>query len=125
MRSDLANVKGFHLRLTYLMFAAGCFASNGICQTAYFADGYHGGVYGHYPDGYTRFVVDGLKQHPRWKINLEIEPVTWDRVRTNDPGAYQEFKALAADQSSRGRIEFVNPGYAQAYLWNISGESVI
>ncbi|MEO6148892.1 MAG: glycoside hydrolase family 38 C-terminal domain-containing protein, partial [Mucilaginibacter sp.] len=31
-----------------------------------------------------------------------------------------------ADQSSKGmRIEYVNPGYAQAYTYNISGESVI
>ena len=29
-------------------------------QLAFFVDGYHGGVYGHYPDGYTRFIVDTL-----------------------------------------------------------------
>lgn len=94
-------------------------------QTAFFADGYHGGVYGHYPQGYTRFIVDTLKQHPAWKINLEIEPETWDRVRTNEPAAYAELQALAADQSAGGRVEFVNPAYAQPYLWNISGESII
>jgi alpha-mannosidase len=94
-------------------------------QTAYFVDGYHGGVYGHYPEGYTRFIVDALKQHPSWKINLEIEPETWDRVKTNEPAAYAELQALAADQTADGRIEFVNPAYAQPYLWNISGESII
>jgi alpha-mannosidase len=107
------------------MLAAGSLAGAGLSQTAYFADGYHGGVYGHYPDWTTRFMVDMLQQHPRWKINLEIEPETWDRARTADPAAYREFKALVADQSAQGRIEFVNPAYAQAYLWNISGESVI
>jgi alpha-mannosidase len=94
-------------------------------QTACFVDGYHGGVYGHYPDGYTRFIVDTLKQHPGWKINLEIEPETWDRLKTNDLTAYAELQALAADQTAGGRIEFVNPTYAQSYLWNISGESII
>ena len=30
----------------------------------YFADGYHGGVYGHYPVmTYTQFIYDQLKQH--------------------------------------------------------------
>jgi alpha-mannosidase len=93
--------------------------------TAYFADGYHGGVYGHYPADFTRFIVDSLRLHPDWKINLEIEPETWDFVRTNEPEAYAEFKQLAADQSAAGRIEFINPAYGQSYLWNISGECVL
>jgi alpha-mannosidase len=94
-------------------------------QTAFFADGYHGGVYGHYPDRTTRFIVDTLEQHPRWRINLEIEPETWDRAKEKDREAYDRFKALFAEQTSRGRIEYVNPAYGQSYLWNISGESVI
>ena len=110
---------------TLALLAVACLGRVGISETAYFADGYHGGVYGHYPDWNTRFMADMLKQHPRWKLNLEIEPETWDRVRTNDPAAYQEFKALVADQSSQGRIEFVNPAYGQPYLWNLSGESCI
>ncbi len=107
------------------VLTAWCLTQVGFSQTAYFADGYHGGIYGHYPDWNTRFMVDMLKEHPRWKINLEIEPETWDRTRTNDPAAYNEFKSLVANQSSQGRIEFVNPAYGQSYLWNISGESVI
>jgi alpha-mannosidase len=107
------------------VLAAVCFASVSGAQTAYFADGYHGGIYGHYPDWNTRFMVDTLKQHPSWKINLEIEPETWDRAKTNDPAAYAELQALAADQSAGGRIEFVNPAYAQPYLWNIPGENII
>ena len=103
-----------------------CFiAAVATAQTAYFADGYHGGVYGHYPPTFTQFMVDSLRAHPDWKLNLEIEPETWDFVRTNTPDAYQAFKEFAADQSAGGRIEFVNPAYGQSYLWNISGESVI
>jgi len=93
--------------------------------TAYFADGYHGGVYGHYHTNFTRFIVDSLRENPDWRLNLEIEPATWDSVRTNEPEAYAEFSRLVADQSATGRIEFVNPAYGQSYLWNISGESVI
>ncbi len=102
-----------------------CLAGGLRAQTAFFVDGYHGGVYGHYPTGYTRFMVDNLKRHPAWKINLEIEPETWDRERTNDSAAYAELRALAADQTAGGRIEFVNPAYAQPYLWNIPGESIV
>lgn len=103
-----------------------CFtAAVATAQTVYFADGYHGGVYGHYPPTFTQFMVDSLRTHSDWKLNLEIEPETWDFVRTNTPEAYQEFKQFAADQSAGGKIEFVNPAYGQSYLWNISGESVI
>ena len=92
---------------------------------AYFADGYHGGVYGHYPPGYTGFLVEQLKANPHWKINLEIEPETWDVARTAEPEAYEAFKAIMKDQSDAGRIEIVNPTYAQSYLYQSSGESVI
>ena len=71
-----------------------CFGSSSAAaepKTAYFADGYHGGVYGHYPPGYTGFIVEQLKANPNWKINLEIEPDTWDvaaRLRARGlPGA--------------------------------------
>jgi alpha-mannosidase len=94
-------------------------------QTAYFIDGYHGGVYGHYPEGQTGFIVNKLNEHPDWDIVIEIEPETWDVVRERDPEAYAAFKALFKDQSVTGRIEYVNPSYAQSFLYNISGESVI
>jgi alpha-mannosidase len=58
-------------------------------------------------------MVEQLKQRPRWRINLELEPETWDRVSTKDPAADHDFKAPLADQSAQGRIEFVNPAYAQ------------
>ena len=94
-------------------------------QPAYFVDGYHGGVYGHYPESFTKFIVDSLRKNPAWKISLEIEPETWDVAQTNAPQDYADFQALIADQSVRGRIEYVNPAYGQSYLWNISGESII
>ncbi|AMR34539.1 hypothetical protein A0256_12870 [Mucilaginibacter sp. PAMC 26640] len=93
--------------------------------TAYYIDGYHGGIWGHYPDWNTRFMADMLKSNPDWKINIELEPETWDRAKAVDPAAYADFKALFADQSINGRIEYVNPAYAQSYNYNISGESII
>ncbi|MBK5720012.1 alpha-mannosidase [Dysgonomonas sp. Marseille-P4677] len=88
---------------------------------AYFVDGYHGGIYGHYPMWVTQFMVDKLAQHPEWRIGLEIEPETWDTVRVKDTKAYNNFKNIITDK----RIEFTNPTYAQPYCYNISGESLI
>lgn len=96
-----------------------------VSQPVYFADGQHGGVYGHYPFYVTQFLVDQLNRYPDWKINLEIEPETWDVVQTNTPSAYAAFSKLFADQSVNGRIEYVNPEYGQSYLWNVTGESII
>ena len=104
--------------LFFISFAASA-------QKAYFIDGYHGGVYGHYPHGYTGFIVKKLKENPFWKINLEIEPETWDSVLVREPEALKELQALFADQSMTGRIEYVSPAYGQSYLFNISGESII
>lgn len=90
-------------------------------QQAYFVDGYHGGIYGHYPMWVTQFMVDKLAQHPEWQIGLEIEPETWDTVKVKEPIAYNNFKNIVSDK----RIEFTNPTYAQPYCYNISGESLI
>ncbi len=35
-------------------------------QQAYFVDGYHGGVYGHYPFWVTTFMLDHLEASPSW-----------------------------------------------------------
>jgi alpha-mannosidase len=94
-------------------------------QQHYFIDGYHGGKYGHYPAGYTQYIVEQLQAHPDWKINLEIEPETWDVAKAEEPAAYAALKRLFADQSDAGRIEYVNPGYGQSYLYTGSGESMI
>jgi alpha-mannosidase len=94
-------------------------------QNAYFVDGYHGGIYGHYPDNYTQFLVDMFNKNPDWKISLEIEPETWDSVKVKNADAYKAFRDLVLSPLSEDRIEFTNPGYGQGYLYNISGESVI
>lgn len=95
-------------------------------QKAYFMDGYHGGFWGHYPTNYTSFIVDQMRAHPDWKINLEIEPETWDMAKVKDEAEYQEFKKLFEDQSiANRRIEYVSPAYGQSYMYNVSGESII
>lgn len=91
-------------------------------QQAYFVDGYHGGIYGHYPVAWkTQFIIDQLAKHPEWRICLEIEPETWDTVRVKTPDAYRQFKEKATGE----QVEFTNPTYAQPYCYNISGESII
>ena len=88
----------------------------------YFVDGYHGGIYGHYPvEWKTRFIVDRLEAHPEWRIGLEIEPETWDTVALRTPVDYRRLQRIVADR----RVEFTNPTYAQPYCYNISGESII
>ncbi|WP_183305469.1 glycoside hydrolase family 38 C-terminal domain-containing protein [Dysgonomonas hofstadii] len=103
--------------LAVLMFCNTVFSQ----QQAYFVDGYHGGIYGHYPMWVTQFMVDKFNQYPEWRIGLEIEPETWDTVRLREPVAYNNFKSIVTDK----RIEFTNPAYAQPYCYNISGESLI
>ena len=91
-------------------------------RQAYFADGFHGGVYGHYPlDWYTDFMADQLDEHPWWCIGLEIEPETWDTVKVHTPEAYERWKQVVVGP----QVEYTNPAYAQAYLYNILGESII
>ena len=94
-------------------------------QTAWFADGYHGGIFGHYPMWQAKFMVDKLNEHPDWAINLEIEPETWDTVSVKDSKNFKAFQDYYETTGRFGRIEFVNPAYAQPYCYNISGESVI
>lgn len=94
-------------------------------QNTYYIDGYHGGVWGHYPDWNTRFMVDMLKKYPCWNINLEIEPETWSRAAKVDSAAYSELKSMISGGGYIGRIEYVSPSYAQSYLFNIDGESII
>ena len=113
-----------HAAVFAIVLAGSCLSAEEP-KTAYFVDGYHGGIYGHYPPGYTAFLVEQLKANPNWKINLEIEPETWDVARVAEPEAYQALRALMSDHSSARRIEVVNPTYAQSYLFHSSGESVI
>ncbi|MDR1720344.1 MAG: hypothetical protein LBR67_09555 [Dysgonamonadaceae bacterium] len=94
-------------------------------QTAWFVDGYHGGVYGHYPLWQARFMVEELTKQPDWKICLEIEPETWDTVNVKDADNFKTFREYYETTGRYGRIEFVNPTWAQPYCYNISGESII
>ncbi|MDF2192323.1 glycosyl hydrolase [Paraflavitalea sp. CAU 1676] len=96
-----------------------------FAQQAWFIDGYHGGIWGHYPKGYTSFVIDQLRLNPQWKINLEIEPVTWDAVKADDSVAYAALRKYMAAPARESRVEYVNPGYGQSYLYTGSGESLI
>ncbi|WP_346238360.1 glycoside hydrolase family 38 C-terminal domain-containing protein [Niabella insulamsoli] len=102
------------------------FSNIADAQKTYFVDGYHGGVYGHYPDDFTAFIIKHLEEKKDWKVNLEIEPETWDSVMLNYPQSYKAFKNLYTQQDpDNSRIEFVNPAYGQSYFFNISGESMI
>lgn len=93
-----------------------------MAQKPYFVDGYHGGVYGHYPlEWKTRFITSSLEHYPEWRICLEIEPETWDSVAVHTPADYERMKQWAQSP----RVEFTNPTYAQPYCYNISGESLI
>lgn len=105
-------------------FLFGC-SLQAYTQKVYFIDGYHGGIYGHYPKQYTRYINETLDKHPDWNINIEIEPETWDSVKLHEPANYLEFQKKISDQSLNGRIEYVNPAYGQGYLFNINGESII
>ena len=89
----------------------------------YFIDGFHGGVYGHYPlETYTDYMMTVLKENPSWAFGLEIEPETWDSVKVVTPDAYRRFVRLVTTDD---RVEYTNPTYAQPYMYNVLGESVI
>lgn len=106
----------------YIILLAGLFCTYVHSQEVYFVDGYHGGVYGHYPvEWKTQFIVDQLSRHPEWRIGIEIEPETWDTVQVRTPEAYARFKDMVIGT----QVEFTNPTYAQPYCYNISGESII
>jgi len=108
--------KSFLLGLTLVGLSASAMA-----QKNYFVDGFHGGVYGHYPIWVTQFMIDKLQAHPEWRIGMEIEPETWDTVKIKDPAGYRLMQSWAVSD----RMDFTNPTYAQPYLYNISGESII
>lgn len=94
-------------------------------QKAYFIDGFHGGIWGHYPAGYTSYIVEQLNKFPEWKVNLEIEPETWNRDISVDIQGYDALKQFLNDTTVNSRVEYVNPAYGQPYMYNISGESII
>ncbi|RFM32460.1 glycoside hydrolase family 38 C-terminal domain-containing protein [Chitinophaga silvisoli] len=109
------------MKSTLSLLLAWFICGTAFAQQAWYIDGYHGGIWGHYPDWNTRFMADQLAQHPDWNINIEIEPETWARAIQVDSSAFNDFRKFF----DAGRIEYVNPSYAQAYLYNVSGESII
>ncbi|SHJ88418.1 alpha-mannosidase [Tangfeifania diversioriginum] len=118
------KIKNFlHFLTGILMMMVIPFVSQ--AQKAWFADGYHGGVYGHYPMWQARFMVEKLTENPGWAINLEIEPETWDTVSVKDAENFKAFQKYYETKGRFGRVEFVNPAWAQPYCYNISGESII
>ena len=115
----------FYRFLILLSIAVHLFLPFLFSQQSYFVDGYHGGIYGHIPEWQTKFMLEKLKEFPDWRINLELEPESWDTIKLRDRISYEQFQKVFADQSVNGQIEYVNPSYGQSYLYNISGESVI
>lgn len=110
--------------LAFVFFAALGLSGISNAQTKlYFVDGFHGGVYGHYPmQTYTTFMSDLIDKYQDWSMCIEIEPETWDTVKVATPDAYRRFQK---DIVTNERVEFTNPSYAQPYCYNIQGESLI
>ena len=99
-------------------------AEDGKVPTVYFVDGYHGGAIGHMPAGSWRDVLNTLRDLPQWKVSLDIEPISWDLLRRQDPEAYEEWKSLLDNnKSAESRVEMVGFTFAQPYGWVINGES--
>lgn len=110
---------------SFILFCFLVVKTPALTQTAWFTDGYHGGIYGHYPQWQAQFMVEQLDKHPDWAINLEIEPETWDTISVTDAKNFKAFQAYFEKEGPSGRIEFVNPTWSQPYSYNISGESII
>lgn len=100
------------------------FAMVGQAQSSWFADGYHGGVFGHYPQWKTQFLMDKMTAYPDWRVHLEIEPETYDSVRVWNPKTFLDFQTFVAANDHKS-LEFTNPTFSQPYCYNISGESLI
>ena len=117
---DLGTGSGI---LPVLLAAVAAMSPAELDAQNYFIDGFHGGVYGHYPlKTYTGYMCDLLDGNPDFKIGLEIEPETWDSVKVVAPLDYERLKKRLTEGD---RAEYNNPSYAQPYLFNIGGESVI
>lgn len=106
--------------------AAQMAAEQAAVPTVYFVDGYHGGAIGHMPPGSWRDILKSLRDLPQWKVSLDIEPISWDVLRRQDPLAYEEWKALIdGNRPVNARVEIVGFTFAQPYGWAINGESNI
>ena len=116
-------MKVFGKILPILLFSLALNTSVDAQEKPYFVDGFHGGVYGHYPlRTYTGYMTGLLEKYPEWKMCLEIEPETWDSVMVAAPEDYRIFRDRVIKSD---RVEYTNPTYAQPYCYNITGESLI
>lgn len=116
---NISFIKILVFSLCSILYVSPAVAKSG--NQVYFVDGYHGGVFGHYPMWKTQFIIDKLNEFPDWRIGMEIEAETWDSVKKNTPEAYYEFQKIIGSP----RMDFTNPTYAQPYCYNIVGESLI
>ena len=91
----------------------------------YFVDGYHGGVRGHMPAGAWRDIVTRLDETPDWKLCLDIEPASWERLGDTDPESLARIRQYLHQPSDSPRVEMVGGTFAQPYGWALSGESNI
>lgn len=123
--TKIVDILRYILKCALVVLAGLSTAQKVSAQPSYFADGYHGGIYGHYPLWVTKFIADNADREKDWRLNLEIEPDTWDAVMENDPENYERIKRILNDSSQNSIAEYVNPTYAQSYLFNSSIESTI
>ena len=98
---------------------------NSLKLLGYYADGYHGGLYGHMPLGSFSDILNALERYPRWKVSLEIEPVSWGKLKSCDPMAFYRLQQHLSKPDDSTRIEIVSSSFTQPYCWNIGGESNI
>lgn len=92
-------------------------------KKVYYLDGYHGGIRGHMPLGSWRDILECMKEHPEWRLNIDVEPISWDYLKERDPEAYRELSDWLKDDSEGGRLEIVSGSFAQPYGWITDGES--
>lgn len=126
LKSDNFNTtKALLVPMIWVILSMMAPATASAQRQAYFVDGFHGGIWGHFPYTYSSFIAAEMKKHPDWKVNLEIEPVTWDSIQGLDPEGYRYIQQQLADTAVTAAMEYVNPAYGQPYMFNISGESII
>ncbi len=93
--------------------------------TLYFVDGFHGGRIGHMGPGSMADVLNGLDSHPDWKVTLEVEPLSFDWLKKQEPETFYRLKDYVEADYDDIRVEIASASHAQAFSWAINGESVI
>ena len=77
------------------------------------------------PAGSWRDILNTMRDLPKWKLCLDIEPDSWDALKQEDPAAFLELKAYLDKQPVDARVEIVNGTFAQPFGWANGGESNI